>query len=227
METTVTATNRAQVERLVNSLVVPRPIAWITTVSAQGELNLAPFSYFQVVSTDPVILMISFTGEKDSLLNIQETKQFVVHVVRAENVEMAVLSSAEVARSVDEVERLGIGLAPSAKVDVPRIADSETALECVLHSTLRVGSGHLVFAEVVHVYVADRLLDEQQRINVAALAPVGRMGSNYYTVVDVVRGIDRPTPAEFLDIRPRPAPTSPELRARAADHSADDRDTGC
>ncbi|MET0885397.1 MAG: flavin reductase, partial [Mycetocola sp.] len=69
METAVTPANRAEIERLVNSLVVPRPIAWITTVSSDGELNLAPFSYFQVVSTDPVILMISFTGEKDSLLN--------------------------------------------------------------------------------------------------------------------------------------------------------------
>lgn len=207
METAVTPANRAEIERLVNSLVVPRPIAWITTVSSDGELNLAPFSYFQVVSTDPVILMISFTGEKDSLLNIQDTKQLVVHTVRAQNVETAVLTSAEVEQSVDEAEHLGIGLIPSTTVDVPRIGDSETAMECVLHSTLRVGSGHLVFAEVVHIYIADRLLDQHQRIDIAALAPVGRMGSNYYTVADVARSIDRPTSEEFLE-----SPASPGAR---------------
>lgn len=199
MEREVTAGNHSEIERLVNSVIVPRPIAWVTTVSAEGTLNLAPFSYFQMVSTDPVMVMISFIGEKDSWLNIQDTKQFVIHSVRADDVETAVLSSAEVERSVDEIEHLGISLKPSAKVEVPRLASAATAIECVLHSTARVGSGHVVFGEVVHVYVADALLDDHQRIDVAAFSPVGRMGSNYYTVADTVRSINRPTLPEFLD----------------------------
>lgn len=177
MEISSTATNHAEIARLVNSIVVPRPIAWVTSRSAAGVNNLSPW---------------------DSYLNVLETKEFVINSVTTENVDTAVLSSADVDADTDEARLLGLELAESVVVAVPRLATTRTALECRFLSFTRVGSGRVVFAEVVHVYVADSLLDEQRRIDVKEFGPVGRMGSNFYTVADSPRSIDRPTSHELL-----------------------------
>jgi flavin reductase (DIM6/NTAB) family NADH-FMN oxidoreductase RutF len=198
MEISSTGANHPEIARLVNSVVVPRPIAWVTSRGATGVNNLSPFSFFQIVSIEPVIVMISFSDERDSYLNILETKEFVVNSVTVENVETAVLSSADVDGNTDEAHLLGLNLTDSVVVAVPRLASTRTALECRLLSVTRVGSGRVVFAEVVHVYVADSLLDEHRRIDVTEFGPVGRMGSNFYAVSDSPRSIDRPTPEELL-----------------------------
>lgn len=198
MEISSTATNHAEIARLVSSIVVPRPIAWVTSRSAAGVTNLAPFSFFQIVSIEPAIIMISFSDERDSYLNVLDTKEFVINSVTTENVDTAVLSSAEVDGNTDEARLLGLELAESVVVAVPRLATTRTALECRFFSLARVGSGRVVFAEVVHVYVADSLLDEQRRIDVREFGPVGRMGSNFYAVSDSPRSIDRPTSEELL-----------------------------
>lgn len=197
MEISSTPANQTAIGRLVNSVVVPRPIAWVTSRGADGVNNLSPFSYFQVVSVDPVIVMISFNDDKHTYLNICETAEFVINSVTASNVAVAVMSSADVAQPTDEAASLGLDFVPSVSVTVPRLAVSPTALECVLHSTMRVGTGRLVFATVAHVYINDDILDENEQIDLATFAPVGRMGSNYYAIADSWRSIDRPTLDEF------------------------------
>lgn len=197
MEISSTPANQTAIGRLVNSVVVPRPIAWVTSRGADGVNNLSPFSYFQVVSVDPVIVMISFNDDKHSYLNICETAEFVINSVTASNVAVAVMSSADVAQPTDEAASLGLDFVPSVSVTVPRLAVSPTALECVLHSTMRVGTGRLVFATVAHVYINDDILDENEQIDLTTFAPVGRMGSNYYAIADSWRSIDRPTLDEF------------------------------
>lgn len=197
METPSTPANQTAIGRFVNSVVVPRPIAWVTSRGADGVNNLSPFSYFQVVSVDPVIVMISFNDDKHTYLNICETGEFVINSVTASNVAAAVMSSADEDQPTDEAARLGLDFVPSVSVKVPRLAVSPTALECVLHSTMRVGTGRLVFATVAHVYINDDILDENEQIDLATFAPVGRMGSNYYAIADSWRSIDRPTLDEF------------------------------
>lgn len=207
METASTRANQGAISRLVNSVVVPRPIAWVTSQGADGVNNLSPFSYFQVVSVDPVMVMISFNDDKNTYLNIRETGQFVINSVTASNLDMAVMSSADVDQSIDEAASLGVKLAPSMSVTVPRIAMSPTALECVLHSTTHVGTGRIVFATVTHVYIDDDILDEHARLDPARFAPAGRMGSNYYTIADSWRSIDRPTLDQFDALTRPPAET--------------------
>jgi len=197
MEIASSARNQDAISRLVNSIVVPRPIAWITSRSAKDENNLSPFSYFQVVSVDPVIVMVCFNDEKHTYLNICETKEFVINSVTAANVDLAVMSSADVDRPVDEAAELGVDFVPSVTVAAPRLAMSPTALECVLHSTTQVGTGRLIFATVQHVYIDDAIVEEHERIDVRKFAPVGRMGSNYYSIAESWRGIDRPTVEDF------------------------------
>jgi flavin reductase (DIM6/NTAB) family NADH-FMN oxidoreductase RutF len=193
MELQGTKANRPTLEKLINSIVVPRPIAWVTSVSGAGIRNLSPFSFYQVVSVDPVIVMISFTGEKDSYLNIVETGEFVVNSVTADVVETAVKSSVDVHRDVDEIGLLGLPVVESARVSVPRLSGVRASIECRLHSTIRVGTGHIVFGEVIHMYIDDDVLDEDGRVDLSRFAAVGRMGSNYYSTSDNGYSLNRPT----------------------------------
>jgi flavin reductase (DIM6/NTAB) family NADH-FMN oxidoreductase RutF len=186
-------------DQLLNSLIVPRPIAWVTSRDATGRGNLAPFSYFTMVSRFPPIVMVSFTGPKNTLANVVAAEEFVVNVVSTPLAETMVATSADYPAGVDEAGILGIDLAPSVAVAVPRVAASRAALECRLHSVQPVGDGTLVFGEVVHVHVDDAVLRDG-RVDPEALQAVGRIGGNYY--VTATRPVRHNKPA--------PAPASPE-----------------
>lgn len=165
---------------LITSLVVPRPIAWITSLSPAGVPNLAPFSYFNVVGSEPPTVVVSFgqrsTGEaKDTARNIQDTGAFVVNLVTEELLDAMNLSAADFPAEESEVSAAGLALAPGVRVDVPRLAAAQASLECRLHQVLPVGANQLVIAEVVLVHVADALLDPQGRV--VDFAPIGRLGS--------------------------------------------------
>jgi flavin reductase (DIM6/NTAB) family NADH-FMN oxidoreductase RutF len=181
-------------ERLINSLVIPRPIAWVTTTDMAGRGNLAPFSYFNVVSSGPPpAVMISFSpkGRKDTLHNLVDTGEFVVNVVSDDLREEMVASSAEFGLSIDEAEVLGLGMTPSVKVRPPRLAGARTALECRTIGTHSVDSSTVAFGRVVHLYIADAVLRDG-RVDPVLLAPVGRLGGNLYTTVSDVYRISRP-----------------------------------
>ena len=184
-------------ERLVNSVVVPRPIAWITTLDESGRGNLAPFSYFNVVSSGhPPIVMVSFSpkGKKDTLANLVARGEFVVNLVSDELRAAMVASSAPLAAGDDEARRVGLDTAASASVSVPRLAAARAALECRTHATQPVGEFTMVFGAVAHFHVDDAVIRDG-RVDPALLAPVGRLGGSLYATVSEPYRLERPEAA--------------------------------
>lgn len=180
---------------LLNS-VAPRPIAWVSTASASGQLNLAPFSFFNVVCVDPPLLAFApglrrpkeadaGRGEaKDTLRNIRETREFVVNIVTYELREAMNLTSGEYDASVNEFELADLTPEPSKIVRPPRIAESPVNFECKLHQILDFSttptSGSLVIGEIVTIHVNDAYLKDGH-LDRNSLDLIGRMGGIQYT----------------------------------------------
>lgn len=166
--------------KLLTNIVVPRPIAWVTSVSPAGVVNLAPYSFFNAIGSDPLLLMISVAHNKDGSLkhtgrNIVERGEFVVNLVTEDLLPAMNLTAADFPDEASELAAAGLAAAPSQAVAVPRVAAARAALECRLHSTLPFGSYTVIVGEVVMFHVADELVGEKLRIH--DFAPVGRMGS--------------------------------------------------
>lgn len=168
---------------MVKNAVVPRPIAWVGTESTDGVNNLAPFSYFTLVTMDPPTLMISFTGEKDSYDNIRETGEFVVNMVTDGQAEVETATAAITPPSVDEAALLGLELLASTRIAPQRLAIAKVALECVFLEETTLYDAHVVFGQVVAVHVDEAILDGGGRIDVAKYRPVARLGGSLYTTV--------------------------------------------
>lgn len=202
-------------ERLLNSLVVPRPIAWVTSLDGYDRRNLAPFSYFNLVSRVPPIVVISITGDKDTLANVRTRGEFVVNVVSRDLAEQMVLSSAPLAPQADEVDYVGLTTVPSTTITVPRLEAALAALECVLHRVERIGDGTLVFGTVQYVHVSDDVM-RNGHVVTEALMPVGRLGGSEYCSVAETFRIMRPDPravgavAAAVDDLPGSTPWPPE-----------------
>lgn len=184
---------------LLNSLVVPRPIAWVSTLSASGVANLAPHSYFTALSPDPPVVCFSSTGVKDTLVNVRHTGDFVVNVVGEELAEAMNLTAADFPPEEGEFAAAGLTPLASVRVGAPRCAEAPAAMECRLLQILEVGHGpsHVVIGEVVAFHVAERVWRDGG-VDLAALAPVGRLaGSGYSYTRDLFR-MERPTYAGLL-----------------------------
>jgi len=180
---------------LLNS-VAPRPIAWVSTLSASGKRNLAPFSFFNAVCVDPPLLAFAPglrpskqagtpPGEaKDTLRNVRETREFVVNVVTYDLREAMNLSSGEYDASVDEFELAGLTSEPSKVVRPPRVGESAVSFECKLHQILDFStaptSSSLVIGEVVSIHIDDGHLKDG-RLDRNSLDLIGRMGGIQYT----------------------------------------------
>lgn len=180
---------------LLNS-VAPRPIAWVSTVSASGQLNLAPFSFFNAVCIDPPLLAfapglrqskqpeVSHGEAKDTLRNVRETKEFVVNIVTYELAEAMNLTSGEYDASVNEFELAKVTPQPSKIVRPPRLAESPVSFECKLHQILDFStaptSSSLVIGEIVSIHMNDAHLKEG-KLDRNSLDLVGRMGGIQYT----------------------------------------------
>jgi flavin reductase (DIM6/NTAB) family NADH-FMN oxidoreductase RutF len=180
------------------AIVAPRPIGWISSMSPRGEVNLAPYSFFNACSTEPPCVLFSSDGYKDSAANVEETGEFVCNLatwgLRAE----VNLSSASLPRGVDEMREVGLAPAPSRLVRPPRVAKAPCALECKLLRIVRLEdlSGrrldqHIVIGQVVGVHVDDRFL-AQGRLDTSALQPIARCGYHDYAVVTELFQMVRP-----------------------------------
>lgn len=164
---------------LLTSSVVPRPIAWVSTVSSTGVVNLAPHSFFTVASARPAMVQFTSTGVKDSLTNVRETGEFVVCLVNEELAEAANATSASFPAEVDEFTEVGVQREPSRLVAPPRVAASPVAIECRLHRIVEVGDSFLVIGEVLCIAIDESVLDPTaKRVRPAyqALRPVARLG---------------------------------------------------
>jgi flavin reductase (DIM6/NTAB) family NADH-FMN oxidoreductase RutF len=183
------------VYRFLISAVVPRPIAFVSTVSAAGHTNLAPFSYFNAISSEPPLVTIAISDRggdpKDTLRNIRETNEFVVNVVSEPLLDAMVHTAGEWPRSTSEFGASGLTPAASERVRPPYVAESPLQLECVLHREIPLGNSILVVGEVILGRVRDDVMVDG-RVDPAKLAPVGRLGGELYAALGPVLKRARP-----------------------------------
>jgi flavin reductase (DIM6/NTAB) family NADH-FMN oxidoreductase RutF len=170
------------------SIVAPRPIGWITSMSAAGAVNLAPYSFFNGVSGRPPMVMFSSEGYKDTVAFIEETKEFVCNLATFDLREAMNATSAPYPRGVNEMERAGLAPAPSVLVKPPRVAASPCALECKWLQTVHLDDldgtptdRHVVFGQVVGVYIDERIIADGL-LDPAAMRPIMRAGYHDYFV---------------------------------------------
>lgn len=166
--------------KLLTNIVVPRPIAWVTSTSPEGVVNLAPFSFFNAIGSDPLLVMISVAHNSDGSLkhtgrNIVASGEFVVNMVTEELMDAMNLTAADFPDDESELTAAGLHPAPSAQVRVPRVMEARAALECKLHSTLPFGNYTVIVGEVVMFHVDDALVDGNLHIH--GFNPIGRLGS--------------------------------------------------
>jgi flavin reductase (DIM6/NTAB) family NADH-FMN oxidoreductase RutF len=184
---------------LLNSLVVPRPIAWISTLSADGIGNLAPHSFFSVACAEPPIVSWTSVGRKDTLANVLATKEFVINLATLPDLERVNATSARFDPGHDEASALGIAMEPSERVAPPRVVSSPASLECTLHSTIELGDSVLVLGTVVAVTVDEDAMDGDHP-DFAKLQTVSRLGVNEWGLPPAVRAVDRPDrPEDVLE----------------------------
>lgn len=182
----------------LTSSLIPRPIAWITTTDPSGVLNLAPFSFFGGVTSDPMTVMVSIGRRsdgthKDTARNLLASGEGVVHIPTHDEAELMVASSAGFAPDRSEVEALGLVTAPSVDVAVPRLADARLALEArsVRHLEMGRGPVDVFFLEILRIHAADEIvLDDLP--DPARLGAVGRLGGSGYCDTRVPFAVERP-----------------------------------
>jgi flavin reductase (DIM6/NTAB) family NADH-FMN oxidoreductase RutF len=196
----------AAMYKLLIGSVVPRPIAWVASVDAEGVRNLAPFSYFMAITHDPPTIAFSsgprgaeigggVRGKKDTLHNVEITREFVVNIVDDELAEAMNVTSGDYAPDVDEFARAGLLSAPSVKVKPPRVAAAPVSMECRLDRIIPVGNlpHHLIVGEIVHMHVRDDVFDPSTgRLDMHRLKPVGRLAGHLYTHVHDIFEMKRP-----------------------------------
>ncbi len=176
--------------RLLTAVVVPRPIAWVSSTSAEGVDNLAPHSFYTVASVRPPIVQFTSVGEKDSLRNIEALGEFVVNLTPAWLFEETNATGTDFGPEVSEFDAVGLTREPSAKVRPPRVQESPVALECRLHRTLPMGDCTLVFGEVVHAAVSSEVL-EGAHPRIDLLEPLSRLGRDEWGTLGPVQEIKR------------------------------------
>ena len=181
------------------ALVAPRPIGWISSLSAEGVINLAPYSFFNGISDIPPFVMFSSAGHKDSLRNIEETGEFVCSLATYDLKDQMNMTSADVGPEVDEMALAGLTPASSNLVKPPRVAESPVALECTFFdSILLPGSddpeqeGYIVvIGRVVGIHLDESVITDGL-VDMTKLRLIARLGYMDYTVVDNVFSMDRP-----------------------------------
>ncbi|WP_078414964.1 flavin reductase family protein [Priestia abyssalis] len=176
--------------KLMTGAIQPRPIAFVSTINEEGQANLAPFSFFTAICADPMMICFSPMrkgtdgGKKDTLSNIEKTREFVVNIVGEKIVNQMNECAIEFSPEVDEFEETGLTKAVSEIVKPPRVEESDVQLECVLHDILhfgdKPGAGSLIIGQVVNIHVKDELY-HNGKIDTEKLQPIGRLAGPLYT----------------------------------------------
>ena len=180
--------DRKRIYKLMTSTIVPRPIAWISTVSKDGVFNVAPFSYFAGVSSSPPLLMVSVgskeTGEKkDTWKNIEETGEFVVNIVTKQLLEKMNITSMAFDEDIDEFKEADLTPEPSLIVKAPRIKESPINIECKKFEIINIGKMGIIFGEIVNFHIKDELLNEKGYVDTKKIEIVGRLGGAEYCII--------------------------------------------
>ncbi|MCW8176642.1 flavin reductase family protein [Verminephrobacter aporrectodeae subsp. tuberculatae] len=190
---------------LLNAIVAPRPIGWISTVDPEGRANLAPFSHFNLVSTAPPVLIFSCNApadrhEKDSLRNVRANGEFVTNLVTWELRNSMNTSSIDAPYGTDEFALAGLAKAPSRKVRPPRVAASPASMECKLLRIVEIGPQRpgdtrscVVFGQVVGIHLDPAFVDPGGHFDIARTLPLTRLGGNQYASVGPLVELLRPS----------------------------------
>ena len=202
MEIKPDALSWKSVYKLLIGSVLPRPIGWISSVNDQGQPNLAPFSFFNIVCANPPTILFCpmvRSGDnqlKDTLQNIRETGEFVVNIVSGELVEKMIKTSVEAPYGVNEFDYAGLTPKLSSVVTPPRVAESPIHFECKLNQiidiSLNPGGGSVVIGTIVHMHIDERLMIGEDKIDLVKLNPIGRLAGNSYVRVTDIFDIERP-----------------------------------
>ena len=174
--------------KLLIGCVVPRPIAWVSTVGPDGVNNLAPFSFFNAVCGEPPMIMFSASNRrplKDTLRNVQAMREFVVNIVSEEIAGQMNLTAADYAPDISEFAVSGLTPVPSDLVQPPRVLESPVNMECRVHDIIEVSAkpmgGSIVIGEVIRFHVRDSIIDKDMLIDPDKLKPVARLGGPSYS----------------------------------------------
>jgi len=188
----------------LKSCIVPRPIGWLTTLDGEGRVNLAPFSFFNGIASDPPLVVAGVNGApppvgmKDTLANCRATGEFVANIATWDLREAMNLTSADVPADVDEMALAGLTPAPSELVKPPRVAESPIHMECKVHQILDMpctapdSRNTLIIGQIVGIHIDDSVLTDGL-IDMAKVRPVARLGYMDYTVVEKVFTMHRPS----------------------------------
>lgn len=181
--------------------IIPRPIAFVTTISTNDILNGAPFSYFNIVSSDPPMISISIARpsgkQKDTARNIIESKEFVVHIVDEQNVEKINSTAANLPPDESEISLAKLTPVPSEKISVPGVKEAKIRMECILEHSLELGGGadspsnDLIIGKVVQFHI-DSDIYKDGRIDPKGLAAISRLAGNNYAKIGEIFEIERP-----------------------------------
>ncbi len=174
----------------LNSVVIPRPIAWVSSRSASGVDNLAPHSFFTVSSVDPPIVQFTSVGRKDSQENVEQTREFVVCLTPAALLDQVNATATNFPPGISEFDAVGLEREPSLRVAPPRVAASPVALECVLHEVISFGASTVVMGRVVLAAINDAAMRDG-RPAVDLLRPTSRLGGNLRAEVGPLTEITR------------------------------------
>jgi flavin reductase (DIM6/NTAB) family NADH-FMN oxidoreductase RutF len=198
----------------LKACVVPRPIGWLTTISAAGVVNLAPFSFFNLLSYDPPFVMFSAGthegdgGMKDSVANVEATGEFVYNMATWAQRDQMNQTAFIIERGVDEMTASGLEPLPSRLVRPPRVKGSPVNFECRLHQVITLpgrrpsSDHHLVIGRVVAVHIDDAVLTDDGRVDVLKIRPIARLGYKDYTSVDSIFQMERRTPEDAIVSQP-------------------------
>jgi flavin reductase (DIM6/NTAB) family NADH-FMN oxidoreductase RutF len=201
MEVNPTTMDWSGLYRLLSGTIIPRPIAWITTLGPDGTVNLAPYSFFQGINVDPPVVVFApgqpTDGErplKDTAANALDAGEFVVNLVAEQQAEtMVQTSDPSFDRDRSELEYFDVEAADAAVVDPPRVAESPVSFECELYDTVELPSNVAILGEVVHVHLDDAVTTDGV-VDFRKLPLVGRLTGGYYARIDDRFQIPKPDP---------------------------------
>ena len=199
MHIDMSSLNPIQAYATMTQTIVPRPVAWMLTENDGGDYNLAPFSYFNAISSDPPMVIMSvglkLDGEiKDTRYNLEQRKHCIIHIAHREMAATMTASSATMSES--EVTTLGLDLAPMPGTPLPRLADCKVAYTATLKEIKMIKSQWIGFLELTDLYLADSVVGEDKKGRLKVLAdkldPIGRLGGGEYVMPGEIVNIDRP-----------------------------------
>jgi flavin reductase (DIM6/NTAB) family NADH-FMN oxidoreductase RutF len=178
--------------QLMTGMIIPRPIGWISTLSEQGVANVSPYSYFNLMGSDPFYCAFGSTGEKDNVSNLRRIPEFVVNIVSMDLIEQMNFSSGDFPHEESEFAWAGLTKVPSLKVRPPRVGEARAHLECKVMQIVDDNNTHIVLARIVHAHVS-KTVWKNGRIDPRLLDPACRLSGSAYAQLGEIVNVARPT----------------------------------